>query len=1101
MTNIGYATLSVIPTVTGISDAVKKQLGGLDGLGKAAGKKLGDAIADGVDTAAKHAEQAASKVVAARNKEADAAGKVRVAEAQLEALRAKGIDDAARLAVAEERAAKAKRGQESAAKNLSRATTDEAAANDRLAEAKKRVEKAGDGATASGGRFSGMLGGLKAKLGETSGGIDGLGGKVKGLGSTLMSNLGLGVAGGIAGIGASVVAMGEQFAQVNKTLAFTTGATGAALESMNDSVRTIAKSTPSAMSDIATSVADVAKATQLTGQPLEDMTVRVMKLGRMGQSVDVATLTQSMRAFGVPAEQMSGQLDNIYRAAVSSGMGVGELADMALKGAPQFKQFGLSMDDTAAMMGNLYKAGVRGESVTMGMNKAMIALSKGGGDVKAKLADAVHQMDAMIKTGNTAGATEMAGSLFGVKSAGQFIAAIQAGKLNLDEMNGALDKQTNGIMQAGGAVPTMSGAWQLMKNNVMIELEPIVTKIFTAMTNGILWFRTEGVGIIQGFKKNLDWILPISAGVGAMVLAWKAWTTAITLWQTVTKAAAAVQLAFNVAMSANPIGLIVLAIVGLGTALVVAYKRSETFRNIVNGAWNGVKTVVGAVVSWFTDTAWPAIKGAWDWICDAFTTGKELIGKAVDGVKSAWQGMVDKAGEVRDWIVDKWNGIVDYFGAIPGKISAAAAGMWDGLKSGLVGVLNWISGKWNSFADSLSFDIGGTHVGVPHMPTFGGGGYTGPTPADRVAGVVHGGEFVVQATSRRSIENAFPGMLDYLNNHGALPGYQNGGRVSDPAKQFASSVDSAKYQMGGFSPTAIDCSGLVSAVVNVSTGRDPFSSRMSTPTEGAWLSALGFQAGRGAAGDLRVGWWDKGGGPNGHTAGTLPDGTNFEANASEGVVIGGRTGADSGQFTQHAFLPKELLPGGGTTGTDVLAGLGVTPSADTGTSTAPSSGGGGASVTVPDSFTGLSSEAFGLLGKGVGATSGGKDLSEFGKVAGSAVSGQVSSALGVFGVNDSPGWLKGISQLVGGISIGGANSGPLAADGGAAPLSAAPSLVNSAGSAAAGVLGSVHGGGQQAGQAPGPTNVWNIQAGNTADALKQAETLQNERRLAQLAGR
>lgn len=46
----------------------------------------------------------------------------------------------------------------------------------------------------------------------------------------------------------------------------------------------------------------------------------------------------------------------------------------------------------------------------------------------------------------------------------------------------------------------------------------------------------------------------------------------------------------------GPIGWITLAIVGIGTALVVAYKKSETFRNIVNGAFNGV--VEGAKLLW-----------------------------------------------------------------------------------------------------------------------------------------------------------------------------------------------------------------------------------------------------------------------------------------------------------------------------------------------------------------------------------------------------------------------------------------------------------------------------------------------------------------------
>ncbi|MFV8181859.1 hypothetical protein ACNQQN_24860 [Mycobacteroides chelonae] len=51
------------------------------------------------------------------------------------------------------------------------------------------------------------------------------------------------------------------------------------------------------------------------------------------------------------------------------------------------------------------------------------------------------------------------------------------------------------------------------------------------------------------------------------------------------------------------------------------------------------------------------------------------------------------------------------------------------------------------------------------MPKFGfdTGGYTGNVPINRIAGVVHGDEFVIKSKSRKGIENAHPGLLDYLN--------------------------------------------------------------------------------------------------------------------------------------------------------------------------------------------------------------------------------------------------------------------------------------------------------------------------------------------------
>jgi hypothetical protein len=48
-------------------------------------------------------------------------------------------------------------------------------------------------------------------------------------------------------------------------------------------------------------------------------------------------------------------------------------------------------------------------------------------------------------------------------------------------------------------------------------------------------------------------------------------------------------------MEMNPIGLVVLALAALTAAFVLAYQHSETFRDIVTGAFNAVKTVATAV--------------------------------------------------------------------------------------------------------------------------------------------------------------------------------------------------------------------------------------------------------------------------------------------------------------------------------------------------------------------------------------------------------------------------------------------------------------------------------------------------------------------------
>lgn len=123
--------------------------------------------------------------------------------------------------------------------------------------------------------------------------------------------------------------------------------------------------------------------------------------------------------------------------------------------------------------------------------------------------------------------------------------------------------------------------------------------------------------------------------------------------------------------------------------------------------------------------------------------------------------------------------------------------------------------------------------------------------------------------------------------------------------QAARSLEGAPYVWGGSNWG--DCSGAMSAVAAFAAGINPFPRKFATGNEAAWLSSHGFKSGRGKKGDLRIGF--KNGGPaGGHTAGTLPDGTNIEMGGGRGNgQIGGRAaGAWDSYFNE--FFYKTIKP-------------------------------------------------------------------------------------------------------------------------------------------------------------------------------------------------
>lgn len=90
--------------------------------------------------------------------------------------------------------------------------------------------------------------------------------------------------------------------------------------------------------------------------------------------------------------------------------------------------------------------------------------------------------------------------------------------------------------------------------------------------------------------------------------------------------ATAAQWAWNVAMAANPIGFVILAVAALVAGIIWAYQNVGWFRDAVNAAWDGIKRFG----EWLRDTLGPIIKA----IGDAIGAAASKLGGFISGAKN-----------------------------------------------------------------------------------------------------------------------------------------------------------------------------------------------------------------------------------------------------------------------------------------------------------------------------------------------------------------------------------------------------------------------------------------------------------------------------------
>ncbi|MGW3486564.1 phage tail tape measure protein [Streptomyces sp. NPDC001054] len=145
----------------------------------------------------------------------------------------------------------------------------------------------------------------------------------------------------------------------------------------------------------------------------------------------------------------------------------------------------------------------------------------------------------------------------------------------------------------------------------------LVNVLGTYAVPALTSFGKVAAGTFGWFKQYGPWLAPVAAGIVGLTVAVNANTIATRTAAVASRAWAAVQAVLNAVLSANPIGLIVVGLVALGTALVVAYKKSDTFRAIVQAAWAGIKTAASAAWTGFLKPMF-----------DGFMTGLREIGTA-----------------------------------------------------------------------------------------------------------------------------------------------------------------------------------------------------------------------------------------------------------------------------------------------------------------------------------------------------------------------------------------------------------------------------------------------------------------------------------------
>lgn len=235
--------------------------------------------------------------------------------------------------------------------------------------------------------------------------------------------------------------------------------------------------------------------------------------------------------------------------------------------------------------------------------------------------------------------------------------------------------------------------------------------------------KTAISNTINYVKANQSWLGPLISGITGAAAAFGALKTAVAIYTTVAKIATAVQLAFDAAMDANPIGLIVIAIGALVGALIWFFTQTKIGREIWATTWAAIQAAASAVAAWFTGTVVPAFTTAWNAIkAAAQAVASWWTGTLVPALSAAWAAIQSAAAAVAGWfmtyVAPVFSALGGLIAAIFARVQQAASIMWSILQPifslmGQAWSILWsaISATWNAIGPVIFAAIAGAvHV-------------------------------------------------------------------------------------------------------------------------------------------------------------------------------------------------------------------------------------------------------------------------------------------------------------------------------------------------------------------------------------------------------
>lgn len=364
------------------------------------------------------------------------------------------------------------------------------------------------------------------------------------------------------------------------------------------------------------------------------------------------------------------------------------------------KEFGIRSKDTATTTDEGFTL------IGLNADEMREKFSKGGESAKAATEET---LEALFKMDDQVAQNQAGVDLFGTMWEDLGIDGVKA----LMDVNGEMDKSGEKMKEIDEIrYSDIGNEFSTLGRIIETDLiKPLLESLLPAAQNVVKWVQENVPKVIEKLgevKQFLSDISPLLAALGTALAGLAlagliqnigAIGTALKTWALSTKVVTAAQWLLNAALSANPIGLIIIAIGALVAAFVVLWNKSDKFREFWINLWEGIKEVAGTVweaITGFFTAAWEKIKVVWSVVSEFFS--------------GIWEGIKSVFSAVGEWFKEKFLTAYNNIVAVWSVVSGFFTSIWESIKSIFTPVIEWFTALFSSVWQTIS-DIWNNIIG------------------------------------------------------------------------------------------------------------------------------------------------------------------------------------------------------------------------------------------------------------------------------------------------------------------------------------------------------------------------------------------------------